>query len=87
MIIYMNMKKQIYNESDNSAGSTSNVSTCQSGGAMREANTVIGVGAGLGAVGLGSTIALGVTCPICYIVAPSLIAAGLWKRRKENKKL
>ena len=53
---------------------------------VREANAVIGIGAGVGAVGVGATIALGATCPICYFVAPGLIAAGLWKRRKALKK-
>ncbi len=48
--------------------------------AKREANAVIALGGGVGALGLGSSLVLGATCPLCVFVAPGLIGLGLYRR-------
>ncbi len=48
----------------------------------REANTCMALGAGVGALGAGAAIAGGAVCPLCYFVAPGLIALGAYKRIK-----
>lgn len=47
---------------------------------LRDANSVIALGTGLGALGMGTALLAGTTCPLCVIVAPALIGVGAWKR-------
>lgn len=53
---------------------------------LREANTCIGLGMGVGALGVGAAIVTGAVCPLCYVVPPALIGAGIWKRCTTTKK-
>ena len=48
--------------------------------AIRDANTCIAFGASLGAVGTGTALLAGATCPLCVVFAPALIGYGVWKR-------
>lgn len=51
---------------------------------VAEANTCIGLGAGVGALGAGTALVTGATCPICWIAAPALVGIGLYKRLKNR---
>ncbi len=46
----------------------------------REGNRLMLSGAGLGLVGVTSTVVLGATCPLCVVGAPALVAWGAYKR-------
>lgn len=52
---------------------------------LQEANTCIALGAGVGALGFGAGAIVGVVCPLCYIVPPALIGAGVVKRHLAKK--
>ncbi len=52
----------------------------------REANSCVALGAGVGALGIGAALITGAICPLCYVIAPGLIGAGLLKRRNITKK-
>lgn len=57
--------------------------------ALREANSCLAMGAGIGAVGTTTAILAGATCPLCFVLAPALIGVGAWKRyqiRRESAK-
>lgn len=47
---------------------------------LREANACMALGAGLGAVGTGTALLAGATCPLCVVIAPALLWFGVWKR-------
>ena len=47
---------------------------------LREANSCMALGAGLGAVGTGTALLAGATCPLCVVIAPALFGYGVWKR-------
>lgn len=47
---------------------------------LKEANQVIAIGGAVGAAGIGATILLGATCPVCYVAAPGLIGLGIYRR-------
>ena len=47
---------------------------------VQDANTCLALGAGLGAFGVGTTLLAGATCPLCVILAPALVGAGIVKR-------
>ena len=47
---------------------------------LREANSCMALGAGLGAVGTGTALLAGATCPLCVLIAPALFGYGEWKR-------
>lgn len=51
----------------------------------REANHCMALGAGVGALGVGAALATGAVCPICFIVAPGIVGAGILKRWYINK--
>ncbi|MFU8806253.1 MAG: hypothetical protein ACNA8W_20750 [Bradymonadaceae bacterium] len=51
----------------------------------KQGNEHLGAGLGLGALTTGSILVLGVTCPLCYVAAPALIASGLWKKHKASQ--
>jgi hypothetical protein len=48
---------------------------------IREGNQYIAFGLGIGFLGALVALTLGATCPLCFIVAPGLVAVGLLKRR------
>jgi len=48
----------------------------------REANTIVALGAGVGALGVGAALVAGAVCPLCIFVAPGLVGVGLFKRWK-----
>ncbi len=52
----------------------------------REANTCIGLGVGVGALGAAGAVISGVVCPVCYVVVPGLIGAGVFGKVKAKKK-
>ncbi len=52
---------------------------------LRDANSCIAFGAGLGAVGTGTALLAGATCPLCVVFAPALIGYGVWKRFTANR--
>ena len=47
---------------------------------LRQANSCLVLGAGLGAVGTTTALVAGATCPLCLVLAPVLIGVGAWKR-------
>ena len=47
---------------------------------LRDANSIIALGTGLGALGVSTALLAGATCPLCVLVAPALIGVGAWKR-------
>jgi hypothetical protein len=47
---------------------------------LRDANLCLAYGVGLGALGAGTALLAGATCPLCVVVAPALIGVGAWKR-------
>jgi hypothetical protein len=47
---------------------------------IRDANSCMALGAGLGAVGTGTALLAGATCPLCVVIAPALFGFGVWKR-------
>ena len=51
----------------------------------RDADSCIALGAGVGALGAISGVMVGAVCPMCYIVAPGLVAVGVYKRFKLRK--
>ena len=52
----------------------------------REANACIGLGLGVGAVGVGGALLSAAVCPICVVVAPGLLGAGVIKRIRIGKR-
>jgi hypothetical protein len=53
---------------------------------LRDANSCIAFGASLGAVGTGTALLAGATCPLCVVLAPALIGYGVWKRLSVNER-
>ena len=51
----------------------------------QDANTCMAIGAGVGALGATGAVVLGAVCPLCYVVAPGLVAIGAYKRWKLSK--
>lgn len=47
---------------------------------LREANSCIALGAGVGAVGTTTALLAGAMCPLCFVLAPALIGVGAWRR-------
>ena len=54
---------------------------------LKDGNTCIGLGVGVGTLGAGTGLLIGATCPLCYFVAPALVGMGLVERRKAKKEL
>lgn len=44
-------------------------------------------GVGVGVVSTASLAIIGVTCPLCWFVAPAMVAAGVHKRHQAKKKM
>ncbi len=53
---------------------------------LKAANTCIALGAGLGAMGTGTALLVGATCPLCVVAAPALIGVGVWKRLAASRR-
>jgi len=53
---------------------------------LRDANSSIAFGATLGAVGTGTALLAGATCPLRVVLAPALIGYGVWKRFTANRR-
>ena len=55
---------------------------------LRDADTCTALGLGVGALGVSSALLAGAVCPLCYFIAPGLIAVGVGKRwiTKRNQK-
>ncbi len=51
----------------------------------REANAVIAIGAGVGALGAGAALVAGAVCPLCVVIAPGLIGMGIVARVKASR--
>ena len=51
----------------------------------REGNTCIGLGAGVGALGVGTAAVVGATCPLCFFVAPALVGMGIYGHVKAKR--
>ena len=51
----------------------------------RQADTVIALGAGIGAVGAVTALATGAVCPLCVFIAPGLVGLGAYKRWRLSK--
>jgi len=54
---------------------------------LKEGTGNVKFGFGVGAASAASLIILGTTCPLCYFVAPAMVAVGVHKRRKAKKEL
>jgi hypothetical protein len=50
-----------------------------------QANEMMGMGAGIGALGVVTATAFGAVCPVCVVAAPALIGAGLYKRYRARE--
>lgn len=44
-------------------------------------------GVGVGVFGAGSLAIIGVTCPLCFFVAPAMVGVGFVKRQRAKKAL
>ncbi len=51
----------------------------------KEGNLCIGAGAGVGALGIASAVAVGAVCPLCYVVPPALIGIGAFRRWQADR--
>lgn len=54
---------------------------------LKEGTRNIKMGVGVGAFGAGSLALIGVSCPLCFVVAPAFVGVGMWKRRKAKREL
>ena len=53
---------------------------------VKEANTVIAIGAGVGALGAGAALLGGALCPLCIFIAPGLVGLGVVQRIRAGRK-
>lgn len=49
---------------------------------LKDANTTIALGAGVGALGTSTALITGAVCPVCYVVVPALLGMGMYKRHQ-----
>ena len=54
---------------------------------LKEADTCIKLGVGVGALGAGAAIISGAVCPLCVFVAPALVGVGIVARYREKRKM
>ena len=52
----------------------------------RDANSIVALGAGVGALGAGAALVAGAVCPLCIFLAPGLVGFGLFKRWKLQRR-
>ncbi len=53
---------------------------------VQEANGMLSMGAGIGAIGALSALAFGAVCPICVVATPALVGVGLYKRMRLHRR-
>lgn len=53
---------------------------------LREANSCLALGVGLGAVGTTTALFAGAPCPLCLVLAPALIGVGSLEAIPDSKK-
>ena len=46
----------------------------------------MGMGVGVGVFGAASALLIGATCPLCVVVAPALVGAGVYKRIRSKRR-
>jgi hypothetical protein len=51
---------------------------------INDGNIAIGAGVGIGALGASSALIVGATCPLCFIIAPALVGAGIYLRTRSG---
>jgi len=73
-------------ESKNSPSETVTTEPDSDAAEKREANACIGLGVGVGALGVGGALLSAAVCPICVVVAPGLVGAGVIKRIQIEKR-
>ena len=54
---------------------------------LKDANTILGAGLGVGALGAAGALIAGAVCPICIVATPVLVGGGLLKRRRAKRQL
>lgn len=54
---------------------------------LKEGAGHVKFGFGVGAASAASLLLIGTTCPLCYFVAPAMVAVGIHKRHKAKKTL
>lgn len=54
---------------------------------LKEGAGHVKFGFGVGAASAASLLLIGTTCPLCYFVAPAMIAVGVHKRHKAKQTL
>ncbi|MEW7982245.1 MAG: hypothetical protein G8D58_13125 [gamma proteobacterium symbiont of Phacoides pectinatus] len=59
---------------------------CELNRELKDANTTLALGAGVGALGTGTALLTGAVCPFCYVAVPALLGMGLYKRRQIKKR-
>jgi hypothetical protein len=52
---------------------------------LRDANTLLGAGVGVGLLGAAGALA-GAVCPLCVVFTPVLLGSGAYKRFKAKRK-
>ncbi len=52
---------------------------------VKDGNTCIGMGVGIGAVSVGAAVVTGAVCPFCYLAVPALVGMGFYERREAKK--
>ena len=53
---------------------------------VKEANTCIALGAGVGALGATAAAITGVVCPLCIFIAPGLVGVGVVKKIRDRRR-
>ena len=54
---------------------------------LKEGTGHVKFGVGVGAASAPSLLLIGATCPLCFFVAPAMVAVGLHKRHKAKQTL
>ncbi len=52
---------------------------------VKEANTCMALGAGVGVLGTAGAVVSGAVCPLCIFIAPGLVGYGAYRRWKASK--
>lgn len=52
----------------------------------KEENSCIALGVGVAGLGTAAAVVAGAVCPLCFVIAPGLIGAGITKKILRRKK-
>ena len=52
---------------------------------LKEANTLLGTGVGIGVIGAAGAAISGAVCPLCVLFTPVLVGSGIYKRLKAKR--